>query len=92
MPQISKTDLVDFVAATNDLTKKVAEEVVSGLFGRIRSALESGDEISIHGFGKFSVKDRAARTIRPFGGKEQTVPASKGVKFKSSKTLEDALN
>lgn len=92
MSQITKADLVDFVAATNNLTKKAAEEVVSGLIGRIRSALESGDEVSIHGFGKFSVKERAARDGRnPATGAPLRIEASKSVKFKAAKALDDLL-
>lgn len=89
---MNKQDLIEYVASTNDLTKKQADEVVTGLFRRIEDELNQGNEVAIHGFGKFSIKVNAARTIRPFGGAEQQVPASKGVKFSASKTLKDLLN
>lgn len=92
MSQFTKKELVEYIAATNDLTKKQAEEVVTGIFRKLTDELIDGTEISIHGFGKFSVKNNPARTLRPFGGAEMPVPASKGIKFSASATLKNSLN
>ena len=89
---MNKQELIDFVAATNDLTKKVSTEIVDGILGRIGSALADGEEVSLHGFGKFSVKERAARDGRnPATGAPLRIEASKSVKFKAAKALDDLL-
>ncbi len=55
--------------------------------------MQKGEDISLIGFGTFSVAERAARTARNFRTKEIIdVPASKTVKFKVGKLLKDAVN
>ena len=90
---LSKKELIEFVAANHDLTKTQAEHIVSDVFARIESELEEGGEVSINGFGKFSVKQSAARTGRnPSTGAPLEIAAKKSVKFAASKTLKDTLN
>lgn len=89
---MNKQELIDFVAATNDVTKKAAGEIVTGIFNRIADELQSGNEVVIHGFGKFNVKERAARQGRnPATGQPMQIEASKVVKFKATKSLDDSL-
>lgn len=89
---MNKQELIDFVAATNDVTKKAADEIVTGIFNRIADELQSGNEVVIHGFGKFNVKERAARQGRnPATGQPMQIEASKVVKFKATKSLDDSL-
>lgn len=90
MANVTKKELIEYVAANNDLTKAKAKEVVDGLFNRITSELNSGNEVAINGFGKFFTKDRAERTSHGFG-KETVIPAATVVKFKPSKTLKDEV-
>lgn len=89
---MNKQDLIDFVAATNDLTKKQSSEIVEGILNRIGSELADGSEVTLHGFGKFSVNERAARDGRnPATGAPLRIEASKSVKFKAAKPLNDKL-
>jgi DNA-binding protein HU-beta len=54
--------------------------------------LVAGEEISIPGFGKFSVVTRKARTgLNPQTKKKIKIPAKKAPKFTSSKTLKDSV-
>ena len=61
---MNKNDLVSAVADAAGLTKADAGRAVDGVFESITSALKSGGDVRIVGFGTFSVAQRAATTGR----------------------------
>lgn len=89
---LTKKDLADLVADAYGLTKKDSNEIVNTVFAEVAKALADGSAVDINGFGKFTLKERAARTgINPqtkekIEIKESVVPA-----FKPSKTLKDLV-
>lgn len=88
----SKKDIVDRIADNCGLTKKAAETVVEEVFAEITDTLADGGEISISGFGKFEVKERAAREgINPATMEKIHIAASKAPAFKAAKALKDAV-
>ena len=90
---MNKNDLVSNVAEASGLTKADAGRAVDGVFDTIASALSSGDDVRIVGFGSFSVANRAASTGRnPRTGEEIQIPASKQPKFKAGAPLKSAVN
>ncbi|GJL80705.1 MAG: DNA-binding protein HU-beta [marine bacterium B5-7] len=90
---MNKTELVEALAASNDMSKSEAAAVLDGLVDIVTKTLSSGDSIAITGFGTFSVSDRAARTGRnPQTGETIHIAASKMPKFKAGKALKDAVN
>jgi DNA-binding protein HU-beta len=55
--------------------------------------LKKDDDIALIGFGRFRVKERAARTGRnPRTGKEIKIPASKVPAFATGKGLKEMVN
>ena len=63
------------------------------MFASITSALKSGGDVRIVGFGTFSVANRAATTGRnPRTGETIQIKASKQPKFKAGSPLKDAVN
>ena len=63
------------------------------MFDTIQTTLDKGDEVSLVGFGTFSVARRKASTGRnPRTGEPMTIPASTQPKFKAGKGLKDAVN
>lgn len=92
---MNKADLVEKVHAMEEMstgTKVGAERVVDGMFNAIISELKSGEEVSVAGFGIFSVKKRDARKARnPKTGETVNVPATKVPKFRASKALKEAV-
>lgn len=89
---MNKKELIKNVATKLDITQKDTEAVVSEVFNTIADALVDGKEVSITGFGKFSVSERAARTgVNPSTGEKLQIAASKAAKFKASKILKEAL-
>ena len=90
---MNKNDLISSVAESSGLTKADAGRAVDGVFDSIASALTSGDDVRIVGFGSFSVANRAASTGRnPRTGEEIQIPASKQPKFKAGAPLKSAVN
>ena len=90
---MNKNDLISSVAESSGLTKADAGRAVDGVFDSIASALSSGDDVRIVGFGSFSVANRAASTGRnPRTGEEIQIPASKQPKFKAGAPLKSAVH
>ena len=90
---MNKNDIIDSVAQGTDSTKSDAAKAVESVFNTISSALKSGDDVQLIGFGSFSVADRAAREGRnPRTGETIQIAASKQPKFKAGKALKDAVN
>lgn len=89
---MNKAEFVAFVAEKNDITKTDAKEMIDIVTTSITSALENGDEVSLAGFGKFTVVERDERTARnPQTGEAMTVPAHKAPKFSFAKNIKDAI-
>lgn len=89
---MNKNDLVSAVAEAAGLSKNDAGKAVDGVFKAITSALTSGDEVRLVGFGTFAIAERAASEGRnPRTGEKITIPASKQPKFKAGKGLKDAV-
>ena len=81
--------IADVVRTQNPgtLTSKAASAaVVKSVFDAILTAVQNGESVRIHGFGVFSVGDRAARKGRnPQTGATIAISASHTLKFKPSK-------
>lgn len=90
---MNKSDLIDAIATTSDLTKAEANMALSAFIESITTALKSGDNVTLIGFGTFKVSQRAARTGRnPQTGNEIKIAARKVPSFTAGKTLKDAVN
>ncbi|WP_277948868.1 HU family DNA-binding protein [Magnetospirillum sp. 15-1] len=92
-PKMNKAELISKVAETTGMTKVDADKAVDAVFSAITSALKSGDDVRLIGFGAFSVSNRAARQGKnPMTGAAITIPASKAPKFSAGKALKDTIN
>jgi DNA-binding protein HU-beta len=90
---MNKSELVDTVASSADLSKVAAARAVDGMVEAITQALREGDQVSIIGFGTFLVRERGARSGRnPKTGETIEISASKVPSFKAGKALKDAVN
>lgn len=89
---MNKTELINAVAETSELSKKDATKAVDAVFASITDALAKGDKVQLIGFGNFEVRERAARKGRnPQTGEEIEIAASKIPSFKPGKALKDAV-
>ncbi|MCH4893097.1 HU family DNA-binding protein [Sphingomonas sp. SFZ2018-12] len=90
---MNNADLADRLAGDHGLTKTDAKKLVDGVFAAIADAAAKGEEISLSGFGKFKVKESAAREGRnPSTGATIQIAASKKLTFAPAKAVKDKLN
>jgi len=90
---MNKTDLIAAMAEAADIPKAAAGRALDGMVDAIVTALSKGEQVSVIGFGTFSVRERAARTGRnPQTGEAIEIRASKNPSFKAGKALKDAVN
>jgi len=89
---MNKAELINAVAAKNELDKKNAEKAVNAVLSAITDALAAGDKIQLIGFGTFEVRARAEKQARnPRTGEVITAPATKVPAFKAGKALKEAV-
>lgn len=90
---MNKTELVDAISRESGLTKSDSDKAVNAFIKVIEEALKEGDDVSLVGFGNFSVKETAGRSGRNFKTKETIeIPPRKSVRFKPGKNLKDCVN
>ncbi|WP_421427760.1 HU family DNA-binding protein [Acinetobacter pittii] len=90
---MNKTELTKHVAQRAGLTQTQALAAISALETTITNVLRGGGDVTLIGFGSFTVKERAARTGRnPKTGEEIQIAAAKAPTFKAGKGLKDAVN
>jgi len=90
---MNKTDLVNEVASSIDMTKSDASIVVYTMVDSMIDGLVESGKLALSGLGTFSVVTRNARVARnPQTGEPVDVPAKKVIKFKMSSKLKEALN
>ena len=90
---MNKAELIERIVAEAAVTKKQARDMLEGLVEIIISELKAGNEVKISGFGTFSAKKRHARGgVNPQRPNERiSIPEVVVAKFKTGKTLKDAL-
>ena len=89
---MTKTDLVERVAAKTGFTKKDSGKAVDAVFESMMEALAAGEKVALVGFGSFEVRQREARSGRvPRTGETIQISARKVPVFKAGKTLKDAV-
>ena len=89
---MTKDQLIEKIAEEARISKKKAKDVLKAFTSSVLNALANDDDVSLTGFGSFSVSQRSAREGRnPSTGEKIQIPAKKGVKFKAGKGLKDSV-
>ncbi len=89
---MTKSEFVDQVASRSGLNKADANRAVEAALETIQDALVRGSDVSITGFGKFSVSERSARQgVNPATGEKIQIAASKAPKFTAGAALKSAV-
>ena len=90
---MNKNDLINSISNETGLTNTDSAKALDAFVNSISSALKSGDEVRLVGFGTFAVSRRAATTGRnPRNGQVINIPARNQAKFKAGKALQDSVN
>ena len=89
---MTKNELVRELADDFELSRRQVAELVDAMLDRITDVLKSGDKIQLTPFGRFKVRDRAARIARtPQNGEPVKVPAKRVLKFIAGRVLKEAV-
>lgn len=89
---MNKTELINAVAESANLTKKQAEAAVNAFTASVAASLKKGEDVQIIGFGTFKVRERGERIGRNIKtGEKITIAASKAPAFVAGKGLKDAI-
>ncbi len=89
---MTRTELINEIAKSVKLTKTDTAKVVKTYEQIVAKTLNKGSAVSLIGFGKFSVVNKAARNgHNPATGKMMKIPASRRVRFKVGKRLTDSV-
>lgn len=90
---MTKSELIAAIAAHGNTSKAEAERALASVTDVIGAALANGLDVSVPGFGSFSVAVRAERQGRnPATGEAITIPAGRAVKFKAAGALKNKVN
>ena len=86
MTNYSKKELAAAVAEGSGLSASAAHDLIGQVFSAIVAAAEAGRTVNIPGFGRFAVKERAARTGRnPATGEPMEIAASSKLTFRPAR-------
>jgi DNA-binding protein HU-beta len=90
---MNKAELMDKIAEKTGVDKKEVIKVLEGFEEVVIKSLQSGQEVTLTGFGTWLAKFRSARGgVNPQKPSERIqVPAVTVPKFRAGKTLKDAL-
>jgi DNA-binding protein HU-beta len=90
---MNKGEFVKHVATQHSITQDEANKAIDMFTSSVTSALARGDEVSLIGFGNFSVSKMASRPGRnPKTGETIQIKAYNQPKFKTGQKLKDAVN
>jgi integration host factor subunit alpha len=90
---LTKTDIVESIYNQCGISKAKSDKLVETVLETIKSNLESGEDVLLSGFGKFSVRDKSARRGRdPATGKDLILEARRVVTFWCSPVFRAKMN
>jgi DNA-binding protein HU-beta len=89
---VTKAQLVDAIAARTGLTRKQSTDAIEATLSAVEDVLGRGGEVSLAGFGKFTVAERAARQgVHPRTGDAMQIPATRVPRFTAGSNLKNAV-
>jgi len=90
---LTKENLTDSIYDQVGLSKTQSRRVVESLLDIMKHTLEKGEDLLLSGFGKFLVKDKAARKGRnPQTREDLRLKARRVVVFRTSGVLRKKIN
>ena len=85
---LTKAEMAEKLYEELGLNKREAKEIVEVFFEEIRTALESGNQVKLSGFGNFDLRDKNRRPGRnPKTGEEIPISARRVVTFRPGQKL-----
>ena len=90
---LTKDHIAGSLQSRLGVSKPESVRLLESVLESIKSSLAGGDDVLVSGFGKFSVRQKAARLGRnPATGEDLTLEPRRVVTFKCSALLREKLN
>jgi integration host factor subunit alpha len=90
---LTKSHIIDSLNNRCGFSKTQSIKITDEALGIIKKTLESGEDVLISGFGKFSISDKNERRGRnPSTGNELMLDARRVVSFKCSSSLKGKIS
>lgn len=89
---LTKAEIAEHLFEQLGVNKKDAKDIVELFFEEIRTALESGEQVKLSGFGNFDIRDKNERPGRnPKTGEDIPITARRVVTFKPGQKLKSRV-
>ena len=89
---LTKKEIAGDIVTNTGLTPFEAYQGVETFLEIIKETLEKGEEVTLSGFGKWSIRDKRARRSRnPRTGQELSIKPRRSITFSLSKALRSRL-
>lgn len=90
---MNKSEIIELIARKANVSKKTATQSMDIFVNAVKSNLAAGKNVTITGFGTFTLSTRAARNgVNPQTGKSIRIPATNVPRFKAGKTLRSLIH
>ena len=90
---LTKAIIAEAISKKMSYSNKESLKMLDSLLEIMKQTLESGEDVLISGFGKFSVKEKRERKGRnPQNGQPMMIAPRKVLTFKCSGKLKDRIN
>ena len=90
---LTKAIIAEAISKKMSYSNKESLKMLDSLLEIMKQTLESGEDVLISGFGKFSVKEKMERKGRnPQNGQPMMIAPRKVLTFKCSGKLKDRIN
>ena len=90
---LTKDHIAGSLQSRLGVSKPESSRLLESVLESIKSSLAGGDDVLISGFGKFTVRQKAARRGRnPATGEDMTLEPRRVITFKCSALLKEKIN
>ncbi len=89
---MGKKELIESLAQKAKISNSKAGEYLNTILDEVSNSLKKGKNVTLTGFGTFSISKRKARQgVNPRTGEKIKIAAAKVPKFKAGKKLKDLV-
>ena len=90
---LTKDQLISSIENRLWISRFESSRIIEAVLETVKSSLSDGEDVLISGFGKFIVREKAARRGRnPQTGQDLTLDPRRVITFKCSSVMRDRIN
>jgi len=90
---LTKDQLISSIGNRLGISRFESSRIIEAVLETVKSSLSDGEDVLISGFGKFIVREKAARRGRnPQTGQDLTLEPRRVITFKCASVMRDRIN